>query len=295
MMISGDAGYGVGLQLLENAHYDPEEVNLLLRALDLRRQCYGDGVVAIDCGANVGVHTIEWAKHMTTWGAVLAIEAQERIHYALAGNIAINNCFNARAIHAAVSERAGTMKIPVPNYSAAASFGSLELKPRNGTEFIGQAIDYSESKMVEVPTVSLDSLNLARVDLIKIDVEGMEMDALNGAAQCIGKLHPILLIETIKSDKSAIAAWLDNLGYTVLDIGINFFAIHEDDKCLPAHQDGEPRGGVEFDQPPLPTPPRMPIADKNSCRVSAWSRNTPSMRLVTMVTPGLCTPRVVMH
>ena len=233
MMVSGDAGYGVGLQLLENAHYDPEEVNLLLRALDLRRQCYGDGVVAIDCGANVGVHTVEWAKHMTAWGAVLAIEAQERIYYALAGNIAINNCFNARAIHAAVSDRAGTMKIPVPNYSTAASFGSLELKPRNGTEFIGQAIDYSESKMVEVPTVSIDSLNPARVDLIKIDVEGMEMDALNGAAQCIGKLHPILLIETIKSDKSAIAAWLDNLGYTVLDIGINFFAIHADDKCLP--------------------------------------------------------------
>ncbi|HMG78755.1 MAG TPA: FkbM family methyltransferase [Xanthobacteraceae bacterium] len=208
MIVDGNQGYGVGLQLLESAHYDPDEVNLLLRALDLRRQCYGDGVVAIDCGANVGVHTIEWAKHMTAWGAVLAIEAQERIYYALAGNIAINNCFNARAIHAAVSERAGT-------------------------EFIGQAIDYSESKMVEVPTVSLDSLNLARIDLIKIDIEGMEMDALAGAVHCIGNLHPILLIETIKSDKSAIAAWLDKLGYTVLDIGINFFAIHADDKCLP--------------------------------------------------------------
>jgi FkbM family methyltransferase len=232
-MIVGNAGFGVGLQLLESAHFDPDEVNLLLRALDLRRQCYGDGVVAIDCGANVGVHTIEWAKHMTGWGGVMAIEAQERIYYALAGNIAINNCFNARAINAAVSDRAGTMKIPVPNYSTAASFGSLELKQRNGNEFIGQAIDYSESKMVGVPTVSLDSLNLARIDLIKIDIEGMEMDALAGAVHCIGNLHPILLIETIKSDKSAIAAWLDNLGYTVLDIGINFFAIHADDKCLP--------------------------------------------------------------
>src|ERR1700683_2222927 len=208
MIVNGNQGYGVGLQLLENAHYDPDEVNLLLRALDLRRQCYGDGVVAIDCGANVGVHTIEWAKHLTAWGAVLAIEAQERIYYALAGNIAINNCFNARAIHAAVSAR-------------------------DGTEFIAQAIDYSESKMVEVPTVSLDSLNLARVDLIKIDIEGMEMDALAGAAQCIGNLRPIILIETIKSDKNAIAAWLENLGYTVLDIGINFFAIHSTDKCLP--------------------------------------------------------------
>jgi len=86
--------------------------------------------------------------------------------------------------------------------------------------------------MVEVPTVSLDSLNLNRIDLIKIDIEGMEMDALIGGAQCIGELRPMLLIETIKSDKNAIAAWLDNLGYTVLDVGINSFAIHGADKCL---------------------------------------------------------------
>src|SRR3984957_11031577 len=142
MIVNGNEGFGVGLQLLENAHYDPDEVNLLLRALNLRRQCYGDGVVAIDCGANVGVHTIEWAKHMTGWGAVLAIEAQERIFYALAGNIAINNCFNARAINAAITSEPGTMKIPVPNYSVAGSFGSLELKRREQTEFIGQPIDY---------------------------------------------------------------------------------------------------------------------------------------------------------
>lgn len=104
--------------------------SLLLLVLDLRRQCYGDGVVAIDCGANCGVHTVEWAKHMTGWGVVVAIEAQERLYYALAGNIAVNNCFNARAIHAAASNTCGTMKMPVPNYLNPGSFGSLELKKR---------------------------------------------------------------------------------------------------------------------------------------------------------------------
>jgi FkbM family methyltransferase len=231
-VVNESEGYGVGLQLLEHAHYDPDEVNLMLRVLDLRRLCHGGGVMAVDCGANVGVHTVEWAKHMTAWGNVLAIEAQERIYYALAGNIAINNCFNARAIHAAVSDRPGTMKIPMPNYFAAASFGSLELKPRDGTEFIGQAIDYSDDKMVAVPTVSLDSLNLARADLIKIDVEGMEMDVLAGAARCIDSLHPIVLIETIKSDRNAIAAWLTGRGYTTIDVGINILAIHATDTCL---------------------------------------------------------------
>lgn len=94
-IVGPEAGYGAGFQLLQRASYDPEEINLVLALLDLRRKYYGDGVVAVDCGANLGVHTVEWAKHMTDWGVVLAFEAQERIYYALAGNITINNCFNA--------------------------------------------------------------------------------------------------------------------------------------------------------------------------------------------------------
>ena len=79
----------------------------------LRRRFHGDGVVAIDCGANIGVHTVEWAIAMTGWGSVVAIEAQERIYYALAGNIAINNCFNAIA-HArgGIVRDSGVMGIP---------------------------------------------------------------------------------------------------------------------------------------------------------------------------------------
>ena len=164
-----NSGFGVGFQLLENAAYDPADVTLLLMLLDLRRRCYGDGIVAIDCGANIGVHSVEWARHMTGWGIVIAIEAQERIYYALAGNLAINNCFNARAIHAAVSMAPGKMKIPNPNYLAPGSFGSLELKLRDGTEFIGQAIDYSEARMVDVSAISLDAFNFPCLDLIKME------------------------------------------------------------------------------------------------------------------------------
>src|SRR6476660_8329709 len=81
-----DSGYGVGFQLLETARFDAEEVELMLQLLDIRRRHRGDGIIAIDCGANIGVHTIEWATAMTGWGSVIAIEAQERIYYALAGN-----------------------------------------------------------------------------------------------------------------------------------------------------------------------------------------------------------------
>src|ERR1700722_3542663 len=163
-------GYGGGFKILREASHELGEITVGSFILDARRKHFGDGVVAVDCGANIGTHTVCWSTHMTGWGSVIAIEAQERIYYALAGNVAINNCFNARAVHAAVGDKNGMMKIPNPDYFVASSFGSLQIKRRDGNEFIGQAIDYSESKMVEVPTVSLDSLNLARVDLIKIDI-----------------------------------------------------------------------------------------------------------------------------
>jgi FkbM family methyltransferase len=231
-IVEQNRGYGVGFQLLDRASYDASEIDLVLKLLDLRRRHYGDGVVAVDCGANIGVHTVEWAKHMTGWGTVLAIEAQERIYYALAGNIAINNCFNARAIHAAVTDRRGTMKMPVPNYLAAGSFGSLELRKKETTEFIGQAIDYSDNKMVVVQTVTLDSFNFPRLDLIKMDVEGMELDALAGSFKCIERHRPVLLIETIKSDKIKLRALLESCDYSVFEVTLNFLAIHKIDKAL---------------------------------------------------------------
>ena len=231
-MLGPADGVGVGYQLLERAAYDPEEVKMLLQILDLRRQTHGDGALAVDCGANIGVHTVEWAKHMTGWGAVLAFEAQQRIYYALAGNITINNCFNAQAVHAAVASRPGLMKIPQPNYLAAASFGSLELKKRDNTEFIGQAIDYDESKMVAVQTVTLDSYNLPRLDLLKIDIEGMELDALAGAVGCIRAHRPIIFVEKLKTDAAQLRAWLEAADYTVYDAGGNFLAVNNADKCL---------------------------------------------------------------
>ncbi len=43
--------------------------------------------------------------------------------------------------------------------------------------------------MVDVQAISLDSFNFPRLDLIKIDVEGMELEVLAGGANCIAKLH----------------------------------------------------------------------------------------------------------
>ena len=223
------AGVGVGFQVLEAGAYDPVEVELALQLIEARRRFHGDGVVAIDCGANIGVHAVEWATAMTGWGSVVAIEAQERIYYALAGNIAINNCFNAIAMHAAVAAERGVMNIPVPDYFLPSSFGSLELKPRADTEFIGQPIDYSDGKTVAIEKITIDALSLPRVDLIKLDIEGMEMEALAGAQVTIERSRPIVLVESIKAGREPLRAHLAERGYKVADAGMNLLAIHKSD------------------------------------------------------------------
>lgn len=225
--------YGVGHQILETGGFDTDEVALALRTLALRRAHHGDGVVAIDCGANIGVHTIEWANAMTGWGSVLAIEAQERVFYALAGNIAINNCFNARALNVAVSAQGGAMRIPVVDHTRPASFGSLELKGGSHAEFIGQAVDYSDAATVEIETIALDDLALQRLDFIKMDIERMEMDALQGAAATIDRCRPVILVEALKTDGALLTQWLKARGYEVRKLGINLLAVHATDGILP--------------------------------------------------------------
>jgi FkbM family methyltransferase len=231
-MTAPNMGYGVGFRLLNESAYDMEEALTVKALLDARRHHFHDGVVALDIGANIGVFTIEWAKHMTGWGHVVAIEAQERVFHALAGNIAINNCFNAQAIFAAVSGESGQMRVPVPNYLSPASFGSLELRRREHTEAIGQPIDYSDERMTTVRSLSIDSLGLRRLDLMKVDVEGMEVEVLEGAARTVAQYLPIMMVENLKADKSLIGSYLERYGYKTFVFGMNVLAIHPSDPTV---------------------------------------------------------------
>lgn len=225
-------GIGVGFEILRNSSCTQDEVDLALHLLTLRRRHFGDGVFAIDCGANIGTHTVEWARLMHGWGQVLAFEAQERIYYALAGNVTLNNCFNARVVFAAVGQTTGQILVPQPNYLAPGSYGSLEFRSSASTEDIGQPIDYRAEAALSVPLIAMDDLILSRLDLMKLDIEGMEIEALCGADRLIRKHLPIILVEVIKSDQVAIRDFLQARGYAVFVTGINFLAVHTTDPSL---------------------------------------------------------------
>lgn len=226
-------GYGVGYQLLNRGAFDLEEVATAKTLLLERRQHHGDGVVAVDLGANVGVHSVEWGALMTGWGRVIACEPQRMLYYALAGNVALNGLFNVDVRRVAVGATEGEIGVPVPDYAADGSYGSLELRKRKETEFIGQTIDY-ENGLETVPLITVDGLGLERCDLLKIDVEGMEEEGVSGALGTISRCKPVLIIEVIKSDRARLMNRLVDLGYQYALAGINAVAIHESDPTLKA-------------------------------------------------------------
>ena len=108
-------GVGVGFQLLEADGYDPVEVELALQLIEQRRRFHGDGVAAIDCGANIGGHAIERATAMTGWGSVNRERGAGAPLLRAGRQHRVKNCFNAIAMHAAVSSEPGVSRVPQPD------------------------------------------------------------------------------------------------------------------------------------------------------------------------------------
>ena len=133
---------------------------------------------------------------MTGWGSVIAIEAPEPMLSALAGNIAINNCFNAHIILAAIADKPGVMKLPKNRLTAArrASGSVRRFKKRQQTEFIGQSLDYSEQGAMRSRSITLGfAQSHARRPGRKINVEGMEFDVLAEAGQPPEAVRPYII------------------------------------------------------------------------------------------------------
>lgn len=229
--------YGVGSKLLETGSFYKSDIDLLISILKLKKaQLAGQRpIIAIDCGANLGVLTVEFARELAGAGNVIAIEAQKPIYYALCGNVAINNCFNVEALNVAVGGIDGALRVPNVDYHKRASFGSLELRKTEATEDIGQTVDYDQG--YEVPLIRIDSLKKSHVDLIKIDVEGMEEEVIIGAIETLKLSKPILFIEKIKSNFTRIESILYGLGYEIFDLGPNILAASEEDSNISCVRD----------------------------------------------------------
>ncbi|MBI2743516.1 MAG: FkbM family methyltransferase [Chlamydiales bacterium] len=140
------------------------------------------GSTALDLGAHIGLHTIVMSRAVGPNGRVIAFEPQPKIFRELFMNMALNQVSNVHFFWAA----------------AGASVGKIELTPLPLTGAVevneaGTAINGGSGKFVDLLTI--DSLNLNNVSLIKMDVEGQENAVLDGARATILRNKPVIIIE----------------------------------------------------------------------------------------------------
>jgi FkbM family methyltransferase len=136
------------------------------------------GDVFVDVGANVGYYTLLGSNLVGDGGHVFAIEAHPRMMELLHRNVIVNGRYNVSTWHRAAWSRSETLKFHIRrHFISNSSAGSLS---DHGKELLDDDED-----IVEVTAVTLDEIlaESPRVDLIKIDVEGAELQVATGLAR----------------------------------------------------------------------------------------------------------------
>jgi len=164
--------------------------------------------VVVDGGCNVGNVAFGISKY--TNATIHAIEAQRIIFNMVCGSVALNCKENIYVYNNGLSDNNTEMiDVPMYDYNIDSSFGSVELGKSASHHEVGQMPKGFE----QVRSMTIDSLNLPKVDLIKLDVEGMEEKALDGARETIARCRPLLFVEFIKSDRANLERLFTEMGY----------------------------------------------------------------------------------
>jgi len=157
------------------------------------------GDLVLDIGANIGNHTLYLAA--IAGCKVTSFEPNAALIEALSRSLEINQ----------LSELVTLMPYGVGHTAGKGHFSKL-MEENLG----GQIIEVGDG---EIRIVALDELEFDDpVKLIKIDVEGMELPVLEGAARLIAKDRPLIYVESIDAEHyKTISAWMERHGYTYWD------------------------------------------------------------------------------
>jgi FkbM family methyltransferase len=171
-----------------------------IEAQMLRQLCSPGGIV-VEVGANIGTRTMVLARRVGPAGFVFAYEPQRIVFQTLCANLALNSIINVDARCAAVGSEKGCARIPNVDYTKFGNFGGIAVCTHNEGH--------------SVPQVRLDEdLDIGQLNLLKIDVEGMELEVLRGADELIRRLRPAIYIENDRLEKSeSLIRHLMELGY----------------------------------------------------------------------------------
>lgn len=181
MYLPGDRYVGRCLELY--GEYSEGEVALF-------RQLVPRGGTVVEVGANIGSLTVPLSRMAGPSGQVIAFEPQRAVFNVLCGNVALNGLSNVTPLRVAVGRAPGRIAIPLLGYGDKGNYGGVAVGARSG------------GPMEDVAMDRLDSLEVPRLDLLKIDVEGAEVDVIVGAEALLQRFRPAIFVENDRKEHS---------------------------------------------------------------------------------------------
>ncbi|MDZ7733657.1 MAG: FkbM family methyltransferase [Acidimicrobiia bacterium] len=152
------------------------------------------GQVCVDVGASFGAYTIPLALVVGAGGCVVAVEPRLRAASALTR---VSRMLGLECVHVrrtALGSSAGREQLVVPRTRWRAIPGRAHLA--TGVGPVEGASGVSETESVPVTTLDALRLELGRpIDFVKCDVEGAELDVIDGGTHTLGTDRPTLLLE----------------------------------------------------------------------------------------------------
>jgi FkbM family methyltransferase len=171
------------------------------------------GSFVVDVGANIGEYTVLAASSTGPDGRILAVEPNVALHSRLFRTLEINSISNVQvlAMAAGSSETRGTLTVP-PGASALGTLRSIA-----GTGEPGASLAVSIRRLDDV----LASEDRHRLSVVKVDVEGWELEVFRGARETLADAKPVIFYECGAEEFEANAArrvtpsmsFLEALGY----------------------------------------------------------------------------------
>ena len=148
-----------------------------------------DGVI-LDVGANIGTHALGFAA-LKPRSTIVALEPQPLAHALLAANVLAAGAGTVQPLNLAAGARRKVVMFQADYEALGWNVGAVNLSTMEDT------LD-TAAGTTPVLVSPLDELNLDRpVKLIKIDVEGMEPEVLEGGRDLIGRHRPVIFFEVL--------------------------------------------------------------------------------------------------
>jgi len=185
--------------------YEPEMGETLRRYLR-------PGATFVDIGANEGFFTVQAAKIVGPSGRVLAVEPQGRLQEVIQKNLELNGLRNVTLLRSAVSDRPGEAELHI---SPSTNTGSTGLSQSTRYRVPHEAVPVNTLEAI------LAKAGIQSVDLMKMDIEGFEYEAITGAEKLFKEkriqalaleMHPELMRARGK-EPGKIEAMLEGCGY----------------------------------------------------------------------------------